>query len=126
MARAEMIGNLPAVRDIFAKRERERLLAECGPMFEIQKTKYGVDQIQFHLPTAVSFLRLHAPAQHGDDLSKFRPMVVAVNADRVARKGMVIARTGPAIFGVVPMVDLRADMLDRSTWGWISIRSSTA
>lgn len=106
MARAEMIGNLPSVREIFAKRDRERLLAECGPMFDIQKAKYGVDQMQFHLPTAVSFLRLHAPTQHSDDLSKFRPMVVAVNADRVARKGMVIARTGPALFGVVPMADL--------------------
>jgi methyl-accepting chemotaxis protein len=105
MARAEMIANLPSVRDLFAKRDRERLLAECGPMFEIQKAKYGVDQMQFHLPTAVSFLRLHAPAQHSDDLSKFRPMVVAVNADRVARKGLVVARSGPAIFGVVPMVD---------------------
>ena len=64
MARAEMIGNLPSVRDIFAKRDRERLLAECGPMFEIQKTKYGVDQMQFHIPPAVSFLRLHAPTRH--------------------------------------------------------------
>ena len=105
MARAEMVANLPNVRDIFAKRDRERLLAECLPMFEIQKAKYGVDQIQFHLPNAVSFLRLHAPPQHGDDLSKFRPLVVAVNTDRVARKGLVVARTGPAIFGVVPMVD---------------------
>jgi methyl-accepting chemotaxis protein len=105
MARAEMIGNLPKVRDLFAKRDREGLLAECGPMFEIQKSKYGVDQMQFHLPNAVSFLRLHAPTQHGDDLSKFRPMVVAVNTDRVARKGLVVARTGPAIFGVVPMSD---------------------
>lgn len=106
MARAEMIANIPTVRDLFAKRDRERLLAECGPMFEIQKTKYGVDQIQFHVPPAISFLRLHAPTRHSDDLTKFRPMVVAVNADRVARKGMVIARAGPAIFGVVPVNDL--------------------
>jgi methyl-accepting chemotaxis protein len=106
MARAEMIGNLPTVRDLFAKRDREKLAAECLPMFEIQKAKYGVDQMQFHVPPAVSFLRLHAPAQHSDDLSKFRPMVVAVNTDRVARKGLVVARTGPAIFGVVPMADL--------------------
>jgi methyl-accepting chemotaxis protein len=105
MARAEMVANLPTVRDLFAKRDRERLLAECGPMFEIQKSKYGVDQVQFHLPNAVSFLRLHAPTQHSDDLSKFRPLVVAVNTDRVARKGLVVARSGPAIFGVVPMVD---------------------
>ena len=106
MARAEIVGNLPAVRDLFAKRDRERLVAECLPMFEIQKSKYGVDQMQFHLPNAVSFLRLHALERHGDDLSKFRPMVVAVNTDRVARKGLVIARTGPAIFGVIPMTDL--------------------
>jgi methyl-accepting chemotaxis protein len=105
MARAEMIANLPSVRDTFAKRDRERLLAECGPMFDIQKAKYGVDQMQFHVPPAVSFLRLHAPTQHSDDLTKFRPLVVAVNTDRVARKGLVIARTGPAIFGVVPMTD---------------------
>ena len=105
MARAEMIANLPTVRELFAKRDRERLLAECGPMFEIQKAKYGVDQMQFHVPPATSFLRLHAPTQHSDDLSKFRPMVVAVNTDRVARKGLVVARTGPAIFGVVPMSD---------------------
>jgi methyl-accepting chemotaxis protein len=106
MARAEMVANLPTVRDIFAKRDRERLLAECGPMFDIQKSKYGVDQMQFHLPDPVSFLRLHAPTQHGDDLTKFRPLVVAVNTDRVARKGLVVARTGPAIFAVVPMTDL--------------------
>jgi methyl-accepting chemotaxis protein len=106
MARAEMVANLPTVRDIFAKRDRERLLAECGPMFDIQKSKYGVDQMQFHLPDPVSFLRLHAPTQHGDDLTKFRPLVAAVNTDRVARKGLVVARTGPAIFGVVPMTDL--------------------
>lgn len=109
MARAEMVANLPRVRELFAKQDREGLLAECGPMFGIQKSKYGVDQMQFHLPNAVSFLRLHAPTQHGDDLSKFRPMVVAVNTDRVARKGLVIARTGPAIFGVVPMVDLAGE-----------------
>lgn len=105
IARAEMIAALPSVRGIFAKRDREKLLAECGPMFDIQKAKYGVDQMQFHLAPATSFLRLHSPAQHSDDLSKFRPMVVAVNADKVARKGFVIARSGPAIFGVVPVND---------------------
>ena len=47
MARAEMIANLPAVRDLFAKQDRERLLAECGPMFEIQKTKYGSIRCSF-------------------------------------------------------------------------------
>lgn len=105
MARAEMIANIPVIRGIFAQRDREKLLAQTMSMFEIQKAKYGVDQIQFHLAPATSFLRLHSPTQHSDDLSKFRPMVVAVNADKVARKGIVIARSGPAVFGVVPVYD---------------------
>ena len=74
-------------------------------MFTDQKDKYGVDQAQFHSLPPTSFLRLHDPENFGDDLSKFRPIVVAVNRDQTARKGFAIARSGPAIFGVVPMFD---------------------
>lgn len=106
LARAEMVANLPAVREIFAARDRDRLLAEMTPMFENQKERHGVDQMQFHLPPATSFLRLHSPASFGDDLSKFRPMVVAVNRDKTSKKGLAIARSGPAVFGVTPVYDL--------------------
>jgi methyl-accepting chemotaxis protein len=105
LARAEMVANLPWVREVFAARDRPRLLAEMREMFENQKERHGVDQMQFHEPPAVSFLRLQAPETFGDDLSKFRPMVVAVNRDRTSRKGLAIARTGPAIFGVTPVLD---------------------
>lgn len=105
LARAEMVASLASVREAFAARDRERLLKDLGPLFQIQKEKYGVDQAQFHIPPAVSFLRLHAPDQFGDDLTAFRPMVVGVNRDHMARKGLAIARTGPAIFGVLPMQD---------------------
>jgi methyl-accepting chemotaxis protein len=66
-----------------------------------------VDQAQFHSLPPTSFLRLHAPESFGDDLSKFRPIVVAVNRDQTPRKGFAIARSGPAVFGVVPMFDLQ-------------------
>jgi methyl-accepting chemotaxis protein len=105
LARAEMIADLPMAQQLLAARDRPRMLNEFGKMFQGQKAKYGVDQAQFHLAPHTSFLRLQAPDQHSDDLSKFRPMVVAVNQDRVARKGLAIARTGPAIFGVVPVAD---------------------
>jgi methyl-accepting chemotaxis protein len=61
--------------------------------------------MQFHLPPATSLLRLHAPGNYDDDLSGFRPMVVAVNQDHAAAKGMEIAFTGPALFGVAPVRD---------------------
>jgi methyl-accepting chemotaxis protein len=105
LARAEMIANLPTTRRLFAARDREGLVAEYGPMFDVQKEKYGVDQAQFHVPPATSFLRLHDPATHGDDLTNFRPMVVAIGKDHLARKGLAIARSGPAVFGIVPVLD---------------------
>lgn len=105
LARAALIADLPKARALFAARDRAGLLAEYSQMFTEQKEKYGVDQAQFHTPPATSFLRLQAPADFGDDLSKFRPIVVAVNGDRISRKGFAIARSGPAIFGVVPMFD---------------------
>ena len=105
LARASMIADLPRARALFAAQDRAGLLAEYAKMFADQRDKYGVDQAQFHTLPATSFLRLQAPEEFGDDLSKFRPMVVAVNRDRTSRKGFAIGRSGPAIFGVVPMFD---------------------
>jgi hypothetical protein len=106
LARAALIADLPKTKELFAAQDRAGLLAEYLPMFQVQKEKYGVDQAQFHIPPATSFLRLQSPDKFGDDLTKFRPMVVAVNRDQVAKKGFAIARTGPAIFGVVPLFDV--------------------
>ena len=105
LERAELIAALPAVREAFAAGDREGLLAQCAEMFKRQKERYGVDRAQFYFPPAVSFLRLHAPEQHGDHQDQFRPMVVAVNRDLFSRKESAIAGTGPAIFGVTPVTD---------------------
>jgi methyl-accepting chemotaxis protein len=103
LARAEMIAALPATKRLMAAQDRVALLAEYAPMFAIQKEKYGIAQGQFHVPPATSLLRLHAPDSFGDDLSKFRPMVLAANRDKASKKGFAIARSGPAIFGVAPV-----------------------
>lgn len=105
LARAAMIADLPKSRALFAAKDRTGLLAEYSKMFTDQKDKYEVDQAQFHSLPATSFLRLHDPENFGDDLTKFRPIVVAVNRDQTPRKGFAIARSGPAMFGVVPMFD---------------------
>ena len=109
MARAQLIADLPSTRTIFATQDaasRDRLLGEYRQMFSVQHDKYGVDQMQFHSPPGTSFLRLQNPQAFGDDLTQFRPLVVAVNRDQIARKAAAVARTGPAIFGVVPVYDM--------------------
>ncbi len=103
LARAELVAALPATKRLMAAQDREGLLAEYAGTYAVQRDKYGIAQGQFHLPPATSLLRLHAPQSFGDDLSKFRPMVVAANRDKAAKKGFAIARSGPAIFGVAPV-----------------------
>lgn len=105
LARAEMTASDPLVRELLARRDRAGLQAHTEAMFHEQRDKYGVDQVQFHLAPATSFLRLHAPDRHSDDLTQFRPLVVQVNRERTARRGVAVAATGPAIFGVAPVRD---------------------
>lgn len=105
LARAELVASMPNIRDLFAAKNRDGLLAETKAMFENQRDKFGVDQAQFHLPPATSFLRINNPGKFGDDLSSYRPIVVAVNEDTVARKGLSISRSGPGVFGVAPVFD---------------------
>ncbi len=105
LARAELLADLPTVQRLLGAGDRAGLEAELSRMFANQKARHGVDQIQFHTPPATSFLRLHDPATFGDDLTAFRPLVVAVNRERVPMKGAAVARSGPAIFGVSPVFD---------------------
>lgn len=105
LARADIVAALPTTKQAVAAKDRERLLAEFAEMFAAQKQRRGIDQAQFHVPPAESLLRLHNPGSFGDDLTRFRPIVVAVNREHMARKGFAIARGGPAIFGVSPIQD---------------------
>jgi len=97
LARAELISDLPHVQQLFAAQDRAGLMAELGKMFTNQKNRHGVDQAQFHLAPAQSFLRLHDPSKFGDDLTTTRPMVVALNRDKVPLKSAAIAANGPGI-----------------------------
>ncbi len=105
LARAELISDLPHVQQLFAAQDRAGLMTELGRMFTNQKNRHGVDQAQFHLAPAQSFLRLHDPSKFGDDLTTTRPMVVALNRDKVPLKSAAIAANGPGIFGGTPVFD---------------------
>ena len=117
LARADIVAALPVTKQAVAAKDRERLLAEFTEMFAIQKERRGVDQVQFHVPPAVSLLRLHAPTRFGDDLARFRPMVAAVNREHAPRNGLAIAATGPAIFGVTPIKDAQGSHLGSVEFG---------
>ena len=117
LARADIVASLPVTKQAVAAKDRERLLAEFAEMFTAQKERRGIDQAQFHVPPAQSLLRLHDPSAFGDDLTRFRPIVVAVNREKAARKGLAIARGGPAIFGVAPVQDAQGNHVGSFEFG---------
>lgn len=102
---AEIVASIPTVRAAFARRDRATLQAETVGIFKTIEPKYAVDQAQFHVPPGISFLRLHDPANFGDDQRSYRPMLAEAQAEKSIRKGVDITRVGPAIFGIVPILE---------------------
>jgi methyl-accepting chemotaxis protein len=117
LARADLLAALPTTKQAVAAKERDRLIAEYGEMFTTEKDRHSVDQVQFHVPPAVSLLRLHNLSAFGDDLTPFRPTVVAVNREHAARSGLAVAFQGPAIFGVAPIKDEKGSHIGSVEFG---------
>ncbi|CAK0760716.1 membrane hypothetical protein [Gammaproteobacteria bacterium] len=100
-ARASLVVSLPSIKEAFRKGDREELIKRLVPAFLLQRSRYGIQEGQFHYPPATSFLRLfQVDAGHGEDLSNFRDMVVKTNRDQESQKGIEIGRGGISIRGV--------------------------
>ena len=97
------IAQQPGVQRAFANRDRDRLRDELLPVFAYLKENAGIEQMQFHLAPATSFLRLHDPDNFGDDLSSFRHTVVAANQGRSNVSGVEEGVAGLGVRGVVPV-----------------------
>lgn len=104
--RAAIISNLPSVQQALRAGDRDKLLNELQAMLIIQREQFGVRDADFHLPPAVSFLRVFDPDEPaGEDLSSFRHMVVATNQQQSHHEGISIGRKGMSLRGVYPIAD---------------------
>ncbi|MFP4658433.1 MAG: cache domain-containing protein, partial [Desulfonatronovibrionaceae bacterium] len=100
---ARWVAAEPEVKEAFAARDREALLNRLLPIYEQTREDINVNQFQFHLPPAESFLRLHSIDQYGDDLSEIRKTIVVANRDKEPAMGLDRGRFGFGIRGVVPV-----------------------
>ena len=103
-AMASLVAALPGAAEKVETGERDALAAQMVPVFKALAKPYAVEQFQFHLPPATSFLRAHQPAKFGDDLSKIRETVVRTNTVKTNTRGLEIGRAGLGVRGVVPLV----------------------
>ena len=104
-ALATLVANLPGVAHLVATGQRDELAAQMIPPFKAMATEFGIEQFQFHTPPAISFLRVHAPAKFGDDLSAIRQTVVETNATGKPAHGLEFGVAGLGVRGLVPLRD---------------------
>jgi methyl-accepting chemotaxis protein len=110
-AMATLVSRQPSVQAALQDGDRDRLYTELEQAFEALRSEFGLRQLQFHSPPATSWLRVHRPGKHGDDLSGFRRTVVATNRDQEAVSGIERGVAGLGIRGVVPLE------IDGDHWG---------
>jgi len=85
----ELKINKPSIKEIMFEASRTKDPKELALLhkklynllkkdYEILK-KYGIRQMHFHLPNAISFVRFHRPNKYGDSLIGIRPTIEYVN-----------------------------------------------
>lgn len=86
-----------------AERDRTQLMELTLPVFQALQTQYNIQQFQFHLPPATSYLRLHQLDKYDDDLSSFRETVVLANQLQRPQSGLERGVAGIGLRGVLPV-----------------------
>lgn len=84
---------------------RQQLYLHLYRAWGYLQRELGVRQMQFVLPGSISFLRFHAPAEHGDRLDELRRMPADVERSRQPRSGFETGRTFAGIRGAAPVFD---------------------
>ncbi|MBX7191110.1 MAG: hypothetical protein K1X94_03580 [Sandaracinaceae bacterium] len=101
--RAAMVADMPSVRRLLAAQDRDGLVAETRELFQHQHDQFGVATLQLEVAPATCLVRVHRPERPSEDVSSYRPSVVAVNADHAPRHGFELSRSGISILAVAPV-----------------------
>ena len=96
-------ANDPSIQDAFARRDRQALTQLTLKNYQTLNQRFDLPQYQYHIPPAISFLRLHDLENFGDDLSTFRRTVVQVNQTKLPVVGLEVGRGGLGLRGVAPI-----------------------
>lgn len=100
---ATLMAEMPMVVDAFARGNRNKLISELHPGFEILKQNFQFNRFHFHTPPGTSFLRLHDITKFGDDEAPYRHAIVYVNERKTPARGIEIGARGLALRGILPV-----------------------
>ncbi|MFH1092471.1 MAG: cache domain-containing protein [Pseudomonadota bacterium] len=102
-AAATLIAENPMVQKALAEQDRETLQRLYQPVFNTLKTTVGLNLVHFHLYPARSFLRMHRPGNHGEDLTSYRQTIMQAYKTGRAVAGLEFGLMGFSLRGVAPV-----------------------
>ncbi|GAB3487406.1 sensor domain-containing diguanylate cyclase [Marinomonas epiphytica] len=83
---------------------RKALLKELQPSWKAMVDSYKLRQLHYHsAPQSVTFLRVHRPEIHSDNLENVRPIVASVNQHRLHQDGFEIGKYYSGLRSVIPI-----------------------
>ncbi|MFH1123794.1 MAG: cache domain-containing protein [Pseudomonadota bacterium] len=103
MSLAAVIAENPQVQTLLAERNRQGLIDLLLHTYVQLKMNFSIEQFHFHLPVAVSFLRLHELDRYGDDMRTYRKTIRDAILMREPVAGLELGATGFGIRGVAPV-----------------------
>jgi PAS domain S-box-containing protein len=103
MSLATMIAENTQVQALLAQRDRQALIDLLMHTYVELKMYFNVEQFHFHLPGAVSFLRLHYLERFGDDMSLYRKTILDALKTGRPVGGLELGATGYGIRAVAPV-----------------------
>jgi len=103
MSLATMIAENPQVQSLLAMRDRQGLIDLLMPTYVQLKMYFNIEQFHFHLPGAISFLRLHYLERFGDDMSLYRKTIRDAAQKGRPVAGLELGATGFGIRAVAPI-----------------------
>ncbi|MDH6266562.1 methyl-accepting chemotaxis protein [Rhizobium sp. SG_E_25_P2] len=105
VSHSELIAQDNQVIALLKAGDRAGLMAKMKPTLDSLALEAGVDVLHFQTADIKSFLRVWAPEDFGQDLSKIRPMVLAANRSRKPQKGLEIGLKGLSLRAVSAAID---------------------
>jgi methyl-accepting chemotaxis protein len=100
---ATLLAHNPGAGDALSKNDRSWLKGEYLESFEALKKSIHLNQMNFHQPPGVAFLRLQDLERYGDSLVEVRHTIADVYKNKSGVKGLEFGRTGLGLRGIEPV-----------------------
>ena len=100
---ATMVAENSEVQALLAERDRQALNVLLVQTYVQMKLEFDIEQFHFHIPPAISFLRLHHPERFGEDLSVYRKTIREAMKNYVGVSGLEKGEEGFGMRGVAPV-----------------------